>query len=438
MQPTARINKAALPAAQVRLRPFPHPYRAGLAIASDIDRCDRDTFIRLHQYLNCPRRGLGLPVADSFFGVGKRCHHMAYFMDDGRTPSEDADLIGCGIESGLIDTLHSWGAFDVEPPQPHLLRQTAERLTQVLAERGLSVAVWSNHGAPSNRHNLWARTEPQFVGDDPASDYYTGDLLGSLGIRFVWASELLPWPLSGQAGRQAIGRRRARLARNALKNLFKRVFVRRPATVRAPHSVLDLAYPTTLRDGQTLLAFNRFNRHPRGIWGLPTRHTLRHMLHPSALNRLVAEQGYLIAYTHLGMPPRVGQTLFAEEDARALAQLAERYHSGEIWVAPAAVLLKYWLAARYLRWEVATAGESIVIRITVLDDPTRGPRVPQPSELAGICFYTPRPDDTLLFVGEKRVASVAYGADATGQGAVGAALGSAPETSFLADFVQAR
>ena len=88
------------PVPAVRLRPFPFPYRAALAICSDIDGCDLPTFLAVHRYLNSPRSGLGLPVADSFFGQGRDPGQMAYFLPDGRTPGPEAHLITHALRGG--------------------------------------------------------------------------------------------------------------------------------------------------------------------------------------------------------------------------------------------------------------------------------------------------------------------------------------------------
>jgi hypothetical protein len=416
---------------QVRLRPFPFPFRAGLAIASDIDRCERDAFIRLHRYLNCPRDGLGLPVSDSFFGVGRRYHHMAYFQDDGRTPSADAELIRLGLAGGLIDTLHSWGAFDFEPPDAGFLRRTAECLTETLMAHCLRVPVWSDHGAPINYQNLYARTEPRFAGDDPASPYYTGDLLGKIGIRFVWGSELVPWPSSGCPNGKTMFRSGIRLTQNVIKNLFKRL-IGRAAAVRKSAILLNLAWPFRLRDGNRIFAFNRYNRHPQGIWGQPTRHTLRHSLHHRTLEALLAEQGYLIVYTHLGMPPqKPGDPLFPAEDAAALENLAAHYRTGRIWVAPTAVLLRHWLVREYLRWSAGAENEHIIIRIDAIDDPTTGSRPPESKELAGIAFYTPRPERTVILVNGRSAPRTVWPPDVSGRACVGFPPPGAPDIEFL-------
>ncbi|WP_155321315.1 hypothetical protein [Desulfosarcina ovata] len=432
MQPIdpAKIQPVLKP--EVSLRPFPYPFQAALAIASDIDRCDRSTFVQVHRYLNGTRSGLGLPISDSFFGTGKP-HHMAYFLEDGRTPSEDAELIRCCLESGLIDTLHSWGAFDFQPPREEFLRPMAQRLMETLSARGLRVSVWSNHGAPINFQNLYVRTRPEFVGDDPGSDYYTADLLDNLGIKFYWGGELVALPLSSRRTFSTVFMERRHQLETIVKNFIKRL-LERSATQRNPRMVLHLCYPTTLRDNHSLLQFTRYNRHPSGVWGHPTRHTLRYALDSTALRKLIARQGYQIVYTHLGMPHDGSLPLFPEEDAKALETLADHYHQGRIWVATTSVLLNYWLAVHHLRWSAVAEGEKVVIRIIAIDDPVTGPRIPSANELAGITFYSPRPHDTIIYLDDRVLPARAQPADTSGQPSVELDCPNAPEIDFLAHF----
>ena len=129
------------PEAAVRLRPFPYPYRAALAICSDIDGCDHATFLGVHRFLNDPVQGLGLPVADSFFGLGRDPGQMAYFLSDGKTPGPDAGLIIQGLKGGLIDSLHAWGDFNLVAPEPEALRDMAASLAADLGRQGVTVPI---------------------------------------------------------------------------------------------------------------------------------------------------------------------------------------------------------------------------------------------------------------------------------------------------------
>jgi hypothetical protein len=417
------------PEPRVGLRPFPFPYRAGLALCSDIDDCDVRTFTALHRFLNDPVNGLGLPVSDSFFPQGRTPGQMALFGPDGRTPGPDAGLIVEAIRSGLIDSIHSWGDYNAAPPEPETLRRLALATTEHLLGRGLNLRVWINHGAPSNHQNLRARTFSMYRGDDPGSPLYTADLVRSLGVRFYWPSELTPWPLSTHRGRASL-RFLGRVWGNRVKNLVKRS-TGRGSLARSTAMITELCSPVHLSDGEGLLAFSRFNRHPNGLWAQPTRHTLRHALSRGVLAHLLAEQGYLVLYTHLGQPSPASGDLFPGPDREALERLAGLYRSGEIWVAPTGRLLQFWLASRALRWSAEQGEHAVTITIHGLEDPVHGQRMPAPDELAGISFTTPRPGATRVLMGGREQATLTHPADRSGVAAVSFALPEPPALDCL-------
>jgi hypothetical protein len=413
----------------VSLRPFPYPFKAGLAICSDIDGCDRETFVNVHRYLNTDQQGLGLPVSDSFFGFGREPGQMAYFLDDVLTPSKDADFIIQAIREGLIDSIHSWGDFNNGPPDPVFLRKLAEKVLERISAHNLKIPIWINHGDPANCHNLKARLRPSYNGDDPGSPYYTADLLPGLGIRFYWWSELLPWPLSGRLkGSSPVAWRR--LIINAIKNSIKRA-IKKEGQIRTPDQLMKLALPVRLRNDSVLFGFTRFSRLPGGIWKLPNRHTLRYSLSAELLNDLVKQEGYLILYTHLGLPKKPQGELFPKEDRKALTGLAERYHSGSIWVARTVDLLTFWMVKKNLVWKSYAEGEKLIINLESLDDPTTGTRLPEADDLAGLCFYSPKPESTIIRLNSRQMESVINKPDHTGKSSVGFPLPPVPGTNLL-------
>ena len=413
----------------VSLRPFPYPFRAALALCSDIDGCDRRTFVAVHRFLNTKEVGVGLPVSDSFFAVGRERGQMAYFLPDGLTHSKDADFILRAVKEGLIDSLHSWGDFNEAPPDPLFLRRTAAQLKSEFCDSGLQVKVWINHGSPNNRQNLKSRLQSLYKGDDPQSPYYTADLVHDLGIKFYWWSEVLPWPLSSQLKSRTLGVR-ARLGLNMLKNLIKSLSGHRNK-IRDASQLTSLGQPVVLHDRRRLIGFTRFNRCSQGVWSLPTRHTLRYSLSHRVLNELLEDEGYLILYTHLGLPCEHGDKIFPGPDEEALFRLASHYNDGNIWVAPTGRLLTYWLANKYLVWGAVQEGEKIVINLLSIDDPLTGPRQPLQNELSGLCFYTPNPNETVIRIGNRELPVNLYPPDHSGQTSIGLEPAPAPGTDLI-------
>ena len=408
----------------VELRRFPYPYRAALAICSDIDDCTLEVFRQAHYLLN---ERLGLPVADSFFGRGRTRGQMAYFEDDYKTPSEAAPVIRRAIQAGLIDSLHTWGDFNEVPPDPDRMRQMAERLCGELDKYGLPIKVWINHGDPFNYQNFKSRAAPTYQGDDPDSPYYTLDLVRQMGVKYFWLSEAFRFPLSG---RLTVGSPRiwARLAEPLLRNVVRYVR-RRRVNIMYPWEPLHLIRPESLRDGRLVLRFNRFNYGP-DFWG-PTRHTIGHAICPQTLDRLASEEGYAILYAHLGVPMEVEGGLFPQQDWQALADLARRYHEGAIWVTPTARLLDYRLAVEYLDWEVRDTQGISRINIVSLQDPVQGPRLPTEEELAGLCFYVPEARRAEIRIGDRETSFLRFPKDRTGRESIGLAPAAAPDFRSL-------
>ncbi|MDM8543269.1 hypothetical protein QUF90_19510 [Desulfococcaceae bacterium HSG9] len=415
----------------VKLRPFPFPFRAGVAICSDIDFCDKRTFIAVHRYLNTENYGLGLPVADSFFGLGREPDQLAFFEKNGATPSKNAEFIRQAINDGLIDSLHAWGDFNKVPPNPTILRNMAENLTKDLIAHDLKIKIWINHGDPFNYQNISARLWPEYKGDDPELDYYTVDLLKELGVNFIWRSELTPWPLSGNL-KISSPYIWPRLALNELKNAIK-IILQKKTRIRTASQITELALPVSLKDGSQCFAFTRFNQYPGGVWAFdPNRHTLRYSLNDHSLDTVIKQEGYIVLYTHLGLPFNVQKEHpFPPEDRDALTKLADHYHSGRIWVAPTVDLLTYWLIHKYLIWNVHTERDCRIIEIEAINDPTLGSRLPIESELAGICFYTSDPKNTFISLDGRRLKTVIHQPDHTGIGCVGVPLPAPPKVDLL-------
>jgi hypothetical protein len=382
----------------------------------------------VHRYLNDPVRGLGLPVADSFFGLGRDPGQMAYFLPGGLTPGPDAGLIIQGLEGGLIDSLHAWGDFNLAAPDPVALRSMAARLTADLVRRGVSVPIWLNHGDPCNLQNLQARLQPVYAGDDPASPYYTADLLKDLGLKYYWWSELVSWPLScGRASPEAW----LRPGLNAVKNVIK-VLLRQGHRVKTTAQIQELCCPVTFRDGLQVLAFTR---HLRGLKEPTSRHTLRYTLGAPVLEELLARAGYLILYTHLGLPrPRPREELFPAPDRAALEALAAHFHAGRIWVAPTYRVLTHWLLTRHLAWTGKRQGKRLTICLKTLHDPTTGSRPPEAAELAGLCFYAPPGVEVIFRLGERELAARVFGTDHTGEPVVGLKPPEPPDWAALAEY----
>jgi len=94
----------------VRLRSLPYPYRAMLAICSDLDETpDRRTYWEIMRFLNTTLptpigRGVGLEVGNSIY-FDMPADQFAYWTTD----DAGRDMIRSLIRTGHIDCLHSYG-----------------------------------------------------------------------------------------------------------------------------------------------------------------------------------------------------------------------------------------------------------------------------------------------------------------------------------------
>ncbi|MCI5211117.1 MAG: hypothetical protein D3910_20560, partial [Candidatus Electrothrix sp. ATG2] len=386
----------------VQLRNFPYPFKAGFAICSDIDECDLQTFIEIHRFLNSKKNGLGLPVADSFFGVASHDKYLAYFNPDGSSRPKEAAFIRQAIRDGLIDSLHTWGDFNNAPPDPRFLQRIAEKLTDELTTAGLQIPIWINHGSANNRQNLYARLWPQYQGDDPDSPYYTMEYINALGIKYHWLSEILEWPLSIN-NPKTYSRTIQRITLNKMKNAVKN-FIRHSGHTKSSQQITLLANKIMFRDRSPAIAFTRFARHPEKalLWGAG-KNSLRHSLTEAIFNELIHDEGYIIIYTHLAKAviSNRGKRLFPKEEENSFELLGDYYHKGLIWVATTSQLLQFKMVHDHLNWHSDKKKNEIIIEITGINDPVSGIRIPEKKELAGICFYSPQPKITRINVGGK-------------------------------------
>ena len=424
-----KIKTEDISRAQVNLRPFPYPFKAGLAICSDIDGCDKNTFLAVHRYLNNEDKGLGLPVADSFFGLSRDPGQLAFYLDEDLTLSPNAEFLEQAIKDGLIDSIHSWGDFNDKPPDPYPLRKLAEKLTRFIKDRDLAVKIWINHGTPNNYQNLEARIPRTYKGDDPTTPYYTADLLREFGVKFYWWSELLGWPLSGRRT-PLFPSVLPKIIINYLKNIIK-IVLKRNYQLKTTAQIMNLAVPSKLADGSKLIGFTRFNCASNGLWALPTRNTLHCSLKAQILDDLIKQEGYLILYTHLGLPKQPYDELFTKENRQTLAELAACYHDGFIWVTRTVDLLTYWMVIHFLEWRTYTKGDKFLVDLEYLNDPTTGPRIPTKDELAGLCFYSTRPNDTIIRLNGRQLYTRVNSPDHTNRGSIGIPVSPAPGTGLL-------
>jgi hypothetical protein len=397
----------------VSLRRFPYPYRAALAISSDIDETTScEEFLAIQTYL-CTRDstplgpGLGLEVGNSFWfydWTGRSA--FTYFAGRSDEPSGAAPLIECMVRAGYVDVLHSYGDFS----EGGFGRDMVGPCVRVLSEwrdRGYPVRTWVNHGDDRNRQALG--TLPYERGDDPGAPEYHADLLLPTGVEYVEMWEVTH--VVGQDRALAPGDW-AKDGASALVYALNRLRGRPQTQPRLDNSLFRVA---TLDDGSRALSFRRFLSPGRfqgaDVWNLPGQ------LSPGVIQELKSRGGSMILYTHLGgneglaeyLPPAARETL---------AAVAEAYRAGEIFVTTSTRLLDYRRMREGVEWNAVGAGDSVTVVITGVDDPLGRWARPDAERLQGLTFYVPRAGRAAVLMGGTELAVERNPADGTGRESV--------------------
>jgi hypothetical protein len=376
------MKGAAAGTSTVSIRHAPWPYRAVLAICSDLDETpSAQTYLEIARFLNTTEDtamgpGVGLEVGNSIFFDMAPGQFSYWGADDA-----SREMVRTLVHSGHVDAIHSWGDLATE-------RRHAERNLGELERHGCRLEVWIDHSKAASNFG------PDIMvgtGDLPGAAAYHADLTLAYGVRYVWRGRT-----TGLAG-QDVGirpgsvlpmlraSRPASSAWAALKELVKTGLGRMGHSRWAMYGANRLCRPTTLRDGRPIWEFLRSNP----SWGGPgesaTADGLAEVLTPRMMARLVHCGGSCILYTHLGKV-RDPRRPFGPATQASLRHLARLRDDGHVFVTTTRRLLRYRIVRDQLRYQATTAGDRIVLRLGPIDDPVTGTRRPSADDLQGLCF----------------------------------------------------
>ncbi len=405
------VSFAMMPAAEkpgsregVALRQFPYPYRAALAICSDIDETRSvEEFLEIQQFLNTKDmtsmgEGVGLEIGNSFYFYDND-REFSYFTHEPRAQPVIADF----IRAGYIDCLHSYGDAANS-------RHDIERALTVLHGLDCKLQVWINHSRA--RNNFCRKFEyffGQCLGDDPASDVYHADLTLDYGIRFAWVGASTR--MVGQSARHspAAALRTVydpRYPGISITNVGKEIGKKALGVLQDSRFHLQhrnkLMQVTELEDGQKVFEFIRYCNHPEGVPLGATSRGLAYVISPRTLDMLKAAHGYMIVYTHLGKNADSPHYIAPETQA-ALRNLETEYRTGSIYVTTTFKLVSYYHTAQYLIWDWQAADNQMQIFIRQLDDPIQGQVMPTADQLQGITFYVPDKNRVQVYLGNTMI-----------------------------------
>lgn len=369
----------------IKMRKFPFPYRAMLAINSDIDGCTLAKFEEIHRFLNTTEitkygRGLGLDIADSFWmfvahnGKGKIdakgspwIDEMSYWYGLDFNKLHDAKAIKKYYKAGWIDSMHTYGDFTrINEKDVVFKREYAEKAIKELEKQGIRVEVWMDHGNKANVQNFVMSTSDAFYsyqkGDDPHSPYYHTDLLIPYGIKFGWG------PSSDQFGYDS------------------------------------MIFPRILRDGQGIWVYPRYTYaevNGKILW-LWNPKMLAKQLSESHLRSIIENNQYSIVGQHFGI--NADNYLFNADAIKALNNLKREYEKGNILVARTSRLLNYNLVQKFLEYSITKNKDGyVVINILKVNDPLLGAYVPKIDDIRGVTFYVDNPQKTIIELDSRNV-----------------------------------
>ncbi len=396
---------------EVSLRCVPYPYRAMLAICSDLDETlDRHAYWEIVRFLNTTETtamgpGVGLEVGNSIY-FDMPPEQFAYWNTD----DAGREMVRSLIRSGHIDCLHSYG------DRATTRRHAAQALDE-LTRRDCRLEVWIDHGtAPTNFDPLIMHGH----GDEPGHEAYHADLTIPYGIRYVWRGRVTS--VTGQdvppgAGGMFRWRHPVASSRTLVKETVKRELARAGNAKYAMHASNQTLRSTTLRDGHPVYEFMRCNPHWGGVSSCDQGRHIDAVLTDEFLERLAARGGTCVLYTHLGKVDNP-QVPFHPGAVEAFRRLAQEFQEGRILVTTTRRLLGYRRAAREIVFDSRVGRDGLSISINTQSIPSALPAL-SAGDLSGITFYVPDAPVARIFVDGREVTSVKCNApDQTGRPSV--------------------
>lgn len=382
--PVTNLNKLFIP-----LRPIPYPYRAMIAICSDLDETPNlDTYLETAGFLNTTGNtkmgeGVGLEVGNSIY-FDMAPDQFSYWNTDDR----GRDIIRTLIRSGHIDCLHSYGDRAVS-------RDHASRALEELTKHNCFLRVWVDHGkAPTN----FGRDIMLGRGDIPGDPAYHADLTIQYGIKYAWLGRVTN-VVGQEAPRKLSGIWTPEHPIASFKSLSKEFakghLARFGYSKYTMHLSNKLIKRTILRDGQEVREFIRSTFHWGGISYDDTAQGLAEVLTKKNLDLLVKRQGVAIIYTHLGK--NGNHIKFPSRTIDAFTLLKRYQEEGKILVTTTFRLLNYIDTIQKLKWECTLKNNVIIINITIQKNVDL---------LQGITFCIPKSQNVIINVNGKQVRSV--------------------------------
>ena len=377
---------------KISVRKFPYPYKCALAVCNDAEYLTWEAFNEIHKYLNTNKdtkiaKGLNLEIGDSFFMYSVNgARSFSYFDGITFNPSKHAPAMIDLMKAGCLDVIHSYGDFS---GNACFTRDMAKKALDELKRSGVSVLVWTNHGAVEDIQNIGGEKPYYQKGDDPSSNAYHNDLTVKYGIKYFCLDYLIS---------------------NEFVCNKKGIFGIKNGLVSAQKC----------RDKNVIYAFKRYRGERKFA---PDSSSLQFQLSEKNLNELINNEGYCVVYQHLGVkrledgkPVSNEMPYFDSSNIKALEMLSGLFHDGKIFIAATSRLLNYNTVSNNIEWKTRKEGDKARIIIEKVKDKICGGYIPDIRSLQGVTFYSDIPEKTEIYLNENRIENTTINnADWTGK-----------------------
>ncbi|MEJ2453985.1 MAG: hypothetical protein P8103_07505 [Candidatus Thiodiazotropha sp.] len=372
---------------QLALRKYPYPYRALLAICSDLDETPNEQiYFETIRYLNTDQqtvlgRGVNLEIGNTiYFHMPKDQFSYWNCSDNARSN------IHALIRSGHIDCIHSFGDYADT-------RDMALACLQELDTHGCKIKVWVDHAqAPTNFDPDIMQGQGAVKG---ANAYHADITVGEYGIKYVWKGRVTS--IIAQNSKRSF---RGILNKNEITSSLKtilREFAKGLLAVLgnekyAMHKHNDVMRETKLVDGTRVIEFMRTNPSWAGVSKFEKGREIGKVLTEEMLKSLVRNEGCSVLYTHLGKINSLSEP-FNKSSRAAFENLSNMQEDGQILVITTRRLLDYIRVRDRLVYSVKHNKTRTEIHI--------GDIASELESLEGITWYVEDPDTVDIFVSGK-------------------------------------
>jgi hypothetical protein len=384
-----------------RLRRLPYPYRALLAIATDLDGTrTAGEYFELLRFWNTADvtqlgNGLGLQLSNSIYFAMPQ-NEFSYW----NASCESRQLLRDCNQEGLIDTLHSYGN----------LADDAKSISECIDEiehHSMVFPVWSNHSyAPSNFQLRSNRV--QAAGDKVGSATYHAERTLRNGVRYIVGSQVTA--VLGQEIRPNPARGISSISggRNVLFGQLAKIFCSRLMPRYRSHAGNRVLNPVQLADGQQSIEILRANWHQKGIATGCSGRVIHELLNPKFIRRLSAAGGVAMIYTHLGHCFRMRRTDLAAQ-VQALHLIKAELTKNLVLMMTTLDLLDYLLLVRYVNLRSSTESGCANVDVRTNAIPMRGHDVEATISRLGLTILVESKERPMLTVdGRVPSADVTY------------------------------